>query len=86
MILIAPLWWEYTMPDQLTYRSLVTPYGDIDLGKKLHMYWLVAWRHQAITWPNVDSSSVSSSDIHLRVISQEIRQPPITKLAWKLLI
>ena len=84
MILIASLWWEYIMPDQLTYCSLVTPYGDIDLGKTLLR--LVAWQHQAITWPNVDSSSVSSSDIHLRVISQEIPQPPITKLAWKLLI
>ena len=31
--------------------------------------WLVAWRHQAITWTNVDWSSVKSSDIHIRSIS-----------------
>ena len=30
--------------------------------------WLVAWRHQAITWTNVDLSSVRSCSIHLRAI------------------
>ena len=37
---------------------------------------LMAW-HQAITWTNVDWSSVKSSAIHIRVISQEIPQPAI---------
>ena len=32
----------------------------------------IQWRHQAITWSNVDLSSVSSSDIYLRLISQEL--------------
>ena len=35
----------------------VTPYDDIDLG------------HQAITWTNIDLSSVRSSDIHLTAIA-----------------
>ena len=32
--------------------------------------WLVAWRHQAITWTNVDFSLVRLPGIHLRTISQ----------------
>ena len=43
-----------------------------------------AWRHQAITWTNADSSSVRSSDIHLRASSQEITQPSITEIIWKI--
>ena len=45
-------------------------------------YWLVAWCHQAITWTNVVSSLMRSSDIHLWAISQEI-QPSIAKIVWK---
>ena len=46
--------------------------------------WLVAWRHQAITWTNVDWSSVKSSDIHIRAISKEMTQPSITKICLKI--
>ena len=42
------------------------------LGQHWFRQWLVAWRHQAIAWPNVDWSSVKSCDIHLRAVSQEI--------------
>ena len=38
--------------------------------------------YQAITWTNVDLSSVRLSDIHLRASSQEIRQPSITEIIW----
>ena len=41
-------------------------------------------RHQAITWTNVDSTSVRSSDIHLRASSQEITQPSITEIIRKI--
>ena len=58
----------------LTHWGLVTPYGDRDLGQHWLSLWLVAWRHQAITWTNVDLS-VRSSDIHVRANSQEITQP-----------
>ena len=39
---------------------------------------------QVITWANVDWSSVKSSDIHIRAISQEIPQPAITKIHLKI--
>ena len=38
----------------------------------------------AITWTNVDWSSVKSSDIHIRAISQEMPQPSITKIHLKI--
>ena len=48
-------------------------------------WWLAAWRHQAITWTNVDISSVMPTDIHLKVvIAPEIPQPPITKINFKI--
>ena len=40
--------------------------------------------HQAITCTNVDLSSVRSSDIHLRANSQEITQPSIAEIIWKI--
>ena len=64
----------------LTQCGLVTPYGDRDVGQLWLRQWLVAWRHQAITWTNVDWSSVKSSDIHIRTISQEMSQPSIIKI------
>ena len=43
----------------------MTPYGDINPGQHYPRYWpLVQW-HRAITWTNIDLSSVKSSDIHL---------------------
>ena len=44
-----------------------------------------SWRHKAITWINVDLSSVRSSGIHLRAISQEISQLPITEISLKII-
>ena len=35
---------------QLTHCGLVKTYGNIDLAQNWLRYWLVAWRHQAITW------------------------------------
>ena len=52
----------------LTRWGLVTPYGDIDLGHHWLRQWLVAWQHQAITWTNVDLSSVKFCGIHLTMI------------------
>ena len=42
------------------------------------------WRHQAITWTNIDWSSVKSSDIHIRAISQEMSQLSVTKIHLKI--
>ena len=69
---------------ELTHCGLLTPYGDIDLGQHWIRYWFVAWRHQAITWTNVDFSSVRSIVIHLRTILQKIPQPPIIKISLKM--
>ena len=33
---------------------LNTPYGNIDQGEYGLRWWLVAWRHQAINWTNID--------------------------------
>ena len=63
---------------------IVTPYGDIDLGQHWLRQWLVAWRHQAINWTNVDLSSARSHDIHLRAFSQDISQPSIIKSSMKI--
>ena len=65
----------------LTHCGLVTPYGDTDLGQLWLRYWLVAWWHQAITWTNVDLSSLGSSDFHLRATLPEIHQPSVTKFS-----
>ena len=45
---------------------------------------IMAWRHQAITWTNVDLSSIRFSDIHLQAISQEIPQSSITNINLKI--
>ena len=42
------------------------------------------WRYQAITWTNVVWSSVKSSDIHIKSITQEMHQPSITKICLKI--
>ena len=70
---------------QLTNCGPVTPYGGRDLGQHWFRQWLVAWRHQAITWTNVDLTSLMSSDVHLRAISLEISQPSVTKISLKVI-
>ena len=45
---------------------------------------VMAWRHQAITWTNVDLSSVRSCGIHLSAILQEIRQQSVTEISLKI--
>ena len=70
----------------LTHCGLMSmmPYGDIELGQHWLRQWLVAWWHQAITWTNVDLSSVRSSDNYLRANSQKTPQPSITKISLKI--
>ena len=38
----------------LTHCGPVRPYGDINLGQLWLRWWLVAWRHKAITWININ--------------------------------
>ena len=70
----------WTAVTKLTHCGLVTPYGNKDLDQHWLREWHVAWRLQAITWTNVDLSSVRSSDNNPRGILQ------LTKFAWKLQI
>ena len=46
------------------------PYGDMDVSHYWLRQWLVAWRHQAITWTNVDWSQVLCN-IRVKAVSQE---------------
>ena len=68
----------------LTHCGLVAPYGDINLCQQWLRWWLVAWRHQAIIWTNVDLSWVRSSGIHMSAILQEIPQPSVTEISRKI--
>ena len=69
----------------LAHCGLVTPYVGRDLGQHCFRHWLVAWGHRAITWTNVDLSSLRSSDVYLRAISLEISQPSVTKISMKII-
>ena len=75
--------WYHIRANKLTHCGLVTLYGDMELGQHWLRKWLVAWRHQAITWTNVDLSLVRSINIHLRAISPEIPQLSITRITLK---
>ena len=68
----------------LTHCGLVTPYGDIDLRQHWFRQWLVAWRHQAITWTNVDLSSFKAFGIHRRALSWEDLKIPSSKTRIKI--
>ena len=72
--------------NELTHCGLVTPYGDMELGQHWLRQWLVAWRHQAITWTNVDSSSVRCHGIHLRALSLDDVKIPINKTRLKIAV
>ena len=52
--------------------GLVTPHGYIELGQHWLRDWLVAWRHQTITWANIDFSQVRFCGILMRAISQRV--------------
>ena len=68
----------------LTHFGLETPYGGIDLCQHWLMWWLVAWRHQAITWTNVDLSSAKCCGIHPRAISLELLKIKIWDISLKI--
>ena len=44
----------------------------------------IGWWHQAITWTNVDLSSVKSSDIHPKAIALKIHQSSVIKINFKI--
>ena len=70
----------------LSHCGLVTPYGDMELGRHWLRQWLVAWRHQAITWTNVDSSLVRSHGILLRALLFDDVKIPVNKTRLKIAV
>ena len=76
--------WRYT-PSSMTSNILNSlSSGDMELGQHWLRWWLVAWRYQAITWANVDLSSVRSLGIHLRSLSLDDVKNQSIKQDWKL--
>ena len=81
---------------ETVYKYNRSPYGFINSlwpsdtiwrqisGSTLAQVMGCCWRHPAITWTNVDLSSVKFSDIHIRAISQEMPRPSITKICLKI--
>ena len=70
------LWKQHS----LTHCGLATPQGD----KELCQHWLVAWWHQAITWTDVNLSSVRSCGIHRSASSWDDLKIPIRKARLKI--
>ena len=54
----------YTVQIRHNTINSLWPSDIIGLGQHWLGQWLVAWRHQAITWTNVDLPSARSSGIH----------------------
>ena len=59
-----------------------------DMHLSLHWLrkWLVAWRDQAITWTNINLSSVKSSCIHMRPIAQWASKILFSTMALKIIL
>ena len=61
-----------------------TTYGDIHLAPNWFRLWIAVWRHQAITWTNVDFISVKSCSIRLKAMALEMPITVITSTHWKI--
>ena len=68
--------------NELTHCGLLMPYDTIGLGQYWFRWCLVAWRHQAINWTNIDWSVVSFCVTHLRAISKEMFKISIHVFQW----
>ena len=69
--------------NDLTHRGPVTPHDDIDLGEHWLRLWLVACRHQTITWTNSEFSLVQYFDIDLRAMWQQVPKLLFCKMSLK---
>ena len=69
---------------KLTHCGPVTSYGDIGLSQHWLRKWLVAWWHQAITWPNVDLSSIGFCGILQSAIYMNWSNQQLEKFVAKL--
>ena len=68
-----------TVSKKLTHCGLVMPYGDIELGQ----HWFIGLLLEG-TKPLPEPMSSGSSGIHWSVILQEIPQPPVNEIDWKI--
>ena len=59
----------YILYLSLTRGGLVMPCGVMDLSQHWSLYWLVAGRHQPITWRNADVSSVGYCVTDMKAIA-----------------
>ena len=69
---------------QWVYSFWVTPYDGINLGQHWFRQGFVAWRHQVITWTNIDLPSMQSCGINLMAIPPAMFKISINK--WRLII
>ena len=58
-------------------------HNDINLGQNKHRSRIVAWRHQAITWTDVDLSPMKFNGTHQRIIWQEVLVISSRKMSLK---
>ena len=61
--------------------GLVMPYDITELDQHWFRQRIVAWWYEAITWTNIDLSSVRSCGIHLRAILQGILEMSMSDMS-----
>ena len=79
--LSEPMLTQFTRGRWVYHCGLVTPCHNIDLGQHRFRWWLGAWKHQAMTWTNVDLERNVFCGIRLRAISQEVLKNLIRKIS-----
>ena len=76
-------WWISSI--SLTFCSLVTPFGNLDLGQHWLRWWLVVWRYQDITRTIVDFSMLRFGGIHLKAVSWVLKFL-FCIMSWKIIL
>ena len=64
----------------------MTPYGNVDLGQQWLGKWLGAGRQQAITWTNVDFSSMWLCGTYPTLILWDVLKISIHKTNLKIIL
>ena len=73
------------MPELIiAHCGLVTSYANIELCEDWLRWWLVAWRHHAIIWTNINYSCVIFCGINLTSFYNEYPSCYSVKWIWKL--
>ena len=73
------------LPSCIYPLALKTTCGVIELAQHQFRQWLVARRHQAIAWTNVDLSVTEPCGIQVRTLSHEmVQEISISAMYWKI--